>query len=335
MELTLLAVNTRGKTIFRGAVGAVTALNSLATDGPKSQTDQVPGEQTQLGGNVTTSGAQTFGDPVILLANVRADSTRGKTITFGSTVDALASGQESLTVNTTGDEIFSGKVGASLGADGKAGTADDGTLKSLTTDDPSDSVTSKAGGSAFLNGGVVKTTGEQHYHDNVAMKPAGDLELDAGATITIDGSLEGLDSAGTSVGLNSLTVTAPKTIINGDFGALPDKGLTRLTFNGHVQFTASGHKNVFEVNPLNSIPTAKDDSGDWGINVFIFNGFDGQIYTHVGAFAPQEDLWRRILGAALARPGGKERARDVKNSSQPRPKLPPGNNKGSGDSDAQ
>jgi hypothetical protein len=55
--------NTGGATAFGGAVGGVLSLASIATDAPGT---------TTLTGNVTTSGAQSYNDAVLLAGDVTA-----------------------------------------------------------------------------------------------------------------------------------------------------------------------------------------------------------------------------------------------------------------------
>ncbi|HET7556983.1 MAG TPA: filamentous hemagglutinin N-terminal domain-containing protein, partial [Rhodanobacteraceae bacterium] len=129
-----LVVNTGGQTTFGGAVGGTTALTSLTTDSTGS---------TTLGGNITTTGAQTYNDAVTLTGNAAATSTGGAAITLNSTID----GAHTLAVNTAGATTFGGAVGGTTA------------LTSLTTD---------AGGSTTLDSSV-NTTGAQTYNDAVAL----------------------------------------------------------------------------------------------------------------------------------------------------------------------
>ena len=109
-----------GVTIWR-AVGGTTALTSLTTDAAGS---------TRLGGNVNTTGAQTYNDAVALGGDATLASTGSGAIGFGSTVN----GAHKLTVNTSGLTTFGGAVGAT------------NALTSLTTD---------VGGGTSLGGNVT------------------------------------------------------------------------------------------------------------------------------------------------------------------------------------
>src|SRR5262249_25620520 len=135
-----LAVNTGGNTTFNGAVGSTTPLMSLTTD--------APGTTDLNGGTVTTTGNQTYLDPVVLTANT---TLNGSNITFNSTVDSDSNATpRSLTVNSSGNgtTTFNLRVG------------DASPLLSLTTN---------ADGTTDLNAGTVTTTGDQTYNDAVIL----------------------------------------------------------------------------------------------------------------------------------------------------------------------
>ncbi|MCC6493144.1 MAG: hypothetical protein IT424_08990, partial [Pirellulales bacterium] len=149
-----LAVNTSGNgvTEFAAAVGVMpgAALASLTTnlDG-----------QTQLGGDVTTTGDQSYGDDVTLLANA---VLTGDDVTFDRTV----SGPFDLTVNTStaaGVTRFNGAA----------------TLRNLRTNAP---------GTTVLDGLTVTTTQDQFYGDDVVLLQ--DTTL-AGDDVTFDKKLNG------------------------------------------------------------------------------------------------------------------------------------------------
>ncbi len=89
---------------FDGNAGSHTPLSSLLVTGT-----------TQLGGSVTTIGAQTFTGAVSLAANATLASSGTGTngdILLGSTVDGTG-GLPSLTVSTAGNTTFNGAVGGS------------------------------------------------------------------------------------------------------------------------------------------------------------------------------------------------------------------------------
>ena len=91
-----LIVNTAGTTAFNAPVGTPAALLSLTTDAVGA---------TTIGANITTTGAQTFNDPVTLTAN--AVLTAGTDVNFNSTLN----GTFNLTVTAAGVTRFNGTVG--------------------------------------------------------------------------------------------------------------------------------------------------------------------------------------------------------------------------------
>ena len=118
--LTVNAVATS----FAGSVGGTTALTSLTTNAAGT---------TQLGGNVTTSGAQVYNDALLLNGNAVLS---GSTLNFAGSVD----GARTLAIN--------GSTGVTLGGPIGAGTA----LAGLSVDGP-----------LQLRAGSVTTTGAQSY----------------------------------------------------------------------------------------------------------------------------------------------------------------------------
>lgn len=170
-----LSVNTQGNELFEGRIGGTQDLASLTTDDPtQTATTGGAGGQTRFMGtagtgaapNVITAGGQTYNDAVVLYVSTILDSTNpGNSITFAKTVDANAAGQQALTVNAAGNEVFNDRVG---------GTAD---LTSLTTDDPNNSQPiATLGGQTQFNGTAgtgaapnVITAAGQDYYDAVVL----------------------------------------------------------------------------------------------------------------------------------------------------------------------
>jgi len=93
-----LTVNNSGTTSFNGPVGGKTPLTSLTTGGP--------GDTQINSGSVTTSGPQTYNDPVTL-----GDNTvlTGSNITFDDTVDSATGNFWNLNINGTAE--FQGAIG--------------------------------------------------------------------------------------------------------------------------------------------------------------------------------------------------------------------------------
>lgn len=158
-----LTVNSAGVTTFDGAIGGTRALAALITDA---------GGSTLIGGNVTTAGAQTYGDAVGLTGDV---TLTGVGLSFASTVDSSGAGR-ALTIADTGTTTFSDVVGGILA------------LSSLSTN---------AAGTTRFDASVT-TTGAQTYLDAVTL--GGDLTM-TGAGIRFGSTLN-------SVGANrALTIS--------------------------------------------------------------------------------------------------------------------------------
>ena len=150
----------------------------------------------------TTAGAVQFNNAVTLTGTVSVAAAAAGEIAFADTLD----GGFGLSVNTSGVTRFGGAVGGVQA------------LSSLTTD---------AAGTTQLNGGVVRTTGDQTYHDAVTLgadatltgvnvlfaNTLNDEATPGNANLTINAS--GLTTFGQAVGgvlaLTSLTTDAAGT----------------------------------------------------------------------------------------------------------------------------
>jgi len=144
-----------------GDTGGVAPLESLTTSGTGS---------LFVGGNITTNGhSQDYGTPVVLTANavVTEENPTGE-ITFGATLDAMASGAAGLTLVSQGVVTFSAPVGAS------------GALSSVKTD---------PAGTTVFNGGLVSTVGAQSYAGTVHLSSDTDFNT-SGGSLTF-GSIDG------------------------------------------------------------------------------------------------------------------------------------------------
>ena len=123
-----LSVNSSGTTLFNNTVKAT----SLTTDAEGS---------SQINGDITTTGSQTYNDAVNLQGNT---TLTGNNVAFQNTVD----GNQALTVNSSGVTHFEKAVGNTTA------------LNSLTTD---------ATGTTEIKDNI-KTTGNQTYNDVVTLK---------------------------------------------------------------------------------------------------------------------------------------------------------------------
>jgi hypothetical protein len=103
-------VNTAGAVTFGGAVGGTTALASMTTEGA--------GSTTLNAGTVTTTGAQTFDDAIVLGVNTTLTSIGGGNITLAGALD----GPAGLTVSTAGAVTFGSAIGSVQPLGGLAAT---------------------------------------------------------------------------------------------------------------------------------------------------------------------------------------------------------------------
>lgn len=146
------SVTITGNAVQNGNIGSADALTALSISGT-----------TNLNGNVSTTGHQSYGEAFTLTGDAVLTSTASGSIQFQSTVDGAAN----LIVNTSGTTGFTGAVGATTA------------LTSLTTD---------AGGTTTISGGQVSTTGVQTFQDAV------DLTMDTvlnASTVSLTGGLDG------------------------------------------------------------------------------------------------------------------------------------------------
>jgi fibronectin-binding autotransporter adhesin len=218
-----LAVNTGGATTFGGVVGGTAALASLTTDA---------GGSTSLGGNVTTSGAQHYGDAVLLGSNATL-ATTNSAVTFDSTLDNATATQRSLTINAgSGAVTFTGAAGggangALLGLTTHSGTF---SANALTIGSGGLSVTSTAG--AISQGGAFTVAGASSFNAGANAITLGNLGNNfTGAVSLIGGNVSLVNNAATTLG----TSTVGGTLDVGSNGALTQTGA--LTVTGAATFT--------------------------------------------------------------------------------------------------
>jgi hypothetical protein len=185
-----LTLNSTGVVTFNGLVGNTQALGTLISNAGGSVVINTTG--------ITTTGAQTYNDAVVLGANVTLAAGAGA-INLANTVNAdLAANNRTLTLNSTGTTTLGGVVGGTEA------------LLSLTTN---------AGGSTQINGGVVITTGAQTYNDAVTLGANTTLNSGAG-NITFQTTLNG-NAAGRNLTLNSTGVVTFNGLV-GNTQALGD-----------------------------------------------------------------------------------------------------------------
>ena len=187
-----------GLTTFNLAVGVSQSLGAIAitgsggldlnadignTDPSAGATSLVVTGATDLGGNVTTTGLQTYTDAVTLSGAARTlTSTASGAVLFSSTID----GTQDLTVATGGLTTFDGLVGNTtiLGAIDISGTG------GLDLDANIASAASLAVTGATNLGANVTTTGAQIYTGNVTQSAVSALTT-TNSNITFVGTVIG------------------------------------------------------------------------------------------------------------------------------------------------
>ncbi len=244
-----LALNTSGGTQLAGGINVA----SLTTDA---------GGATEITADVTTTGAQTYGDAVQVSGPVALSSTSGGALTLRAGVDGAGSVSlaTSGNVTVTGD---SGTSGALQGFSAKAARVEVGGVQALgdVTLDASDllvlqGASYKAGDTLSLN----PTARAAASGRSSIVKPSGDVSLEAvkfvmgagqklvvsnGAlSITAASGVVGDLAASVAMDLNvdQLEVVAREA---GDFtnAGLKDLGLSmvspKITFNGTLAYAAN------------------------------------------------------------------------------------------------
>ncbi|TAE81167.1 MAG: filamentous hemagglutinin N-terminal domain-containing protein [Oscillatoriales cyanobacterium] len=173
-----ITVNSGGTATFN----AVTA-SSFTTNA---------GGKTELNGNVTTTGAQTYGDAVTIANN---PILAGSGVTFNDTVN----GDSNLTVNGgSGNITFSGAVGT-LSAIGNLAANSTGTTTFNTVN--SASVTTNAVGTTILKGNVI-TTNSQTYGDAVTIA---NNPILSGSAVSFNNSVDGTSDLTVNSGSGNIT----------------------------------------------------------------------------------------------------------------------------------
>jgi len=215
-----LTVNSNAATIFGDAVGGSSALASLTTNA---------GGTTSIGGNITTTGVQTYNDAVVLTGNA---VLTGTTPTLASTV---AGGGFDLTLNFSGTTTVNG--------------ANFTGIRNLATGN---------GGTTQLTGAIT-TSGTQTYNDAVTLTGATTLASSGNGAIAFNGTVNGAQTlavnttgattfagaVGGTTALTSLTTNAGGTTsIGGNVtttGAQTYNDAVILTGGGTRTFASTGN----------------------------------------------------------------------------------------------
>ncbi|HTL68934.1 MAG TPA: hypothetical protein VL200_14820 [Lacunisphaera sp.] len=245
-----LAVNSSGTTTFNAAVGSATPLASLTTDAPGL---------TTINANVTTSGAQTYNDPVRIDTSLTL-ATTNSAATFNNTLDSQSAEANNLTINTgTGAAVFNGAIGGNAG----------GAFGTLTINNTAAGVLLPAITATNLN---VTTAGNIVHSGAGVLTLPGTTTLAAGSGNEID--LENANDFGTVVITSANDVELVDTNAINLGGATIAGGFT-LTAGSHI--TESGPLNVAGTTTI-AVTTANSDillasqANDLGVNAPVLAG---------------------------------------------------------------
>ncbi|MEG4842442.1 two-partner secretion domain-containing protein, partial [Microcoleus sp. B9-D4] len=192
-----------GKIEVKGLIGDATVLGNLTVNSAGSTTFNAvnatsfttnAGGTTELKGDVTTTGTQTYGDAVTIANNPILE---GREITFNNTVD----GSSELTANAvSGNVTFNGAVGNPTNAIGNLTTNSTGTTAFNQTVNAA-SLTTDAGGITQVKGNVT-TTGSQTYGDAVTIA---NNPILAGSEITFNNTVDGTSDLTVNGGTGNVT----------------------------------------------------------------------------------------------------------------------------------
>ncbi len=184
-SLTVNAGSTTAPTRFGGLVGGSVRLNTLTTDAAGT---------TVLVGNVTTNGAQSYGDPVTLASSQVTFTSVSAGIAFLGTLNAQTPGAQGATVNAPMVTNFAGAVGGLV------------PLSTLNTD---------AAGTTQIGANVV-TTSSQAYGDAVVVSGAAvQLLSTSNGAITFTNTVAGAAADTTALTINTGGVTTFSTDVGG------------------------------------------------------------------------------------------------------------------------
>ena len=205
-----LAVNTGGRTRFAGNVGGAHALASLTSDAPGT---------LEINANVTTTGAQTYNEALVLTGDAVLTSTAAGDISFARTIDSDADATpRALTVNTAGRTIFTGLVG------------DTARLAALTTDNQSGAGEgTRINGGLGLNNRTVRASGAIALNDAALLGADTLLVSTGGGDVSFGGPVDS-DADATP---RALTVnTGGQTVFGGLVGDTARLALLTTDFQG-------------------------------------------------------------------------------------------------------
>jgi hypothetical protein len=257
-----LTVNTAGVSRFEGAVGGITPLSSLTTD--------APGSVWLSGASLTTSGAQTYNDAVVLGANATMTST-GNTLNFVSIADGASSfnlNLKSATALVLHDVDIGGNLHGTIQAGGVSqhtGTSlNVGGTSTFTADTGSHQVAALSNaGNTFTGVLTLNKVNDGSWADVSvttdsaltlsALQSGGTVNLQTQGALTTTSTLSAsgnlvVNSHGGAVSLGAATVTGNMTVLSGN-GSVAQTG--QLVVTGTTSVTA-GTGSITLLNALNS-----------------------------------------------------------------------------------
>ncbi|MCE3238393.1 MAG: hypothetical protein K0R24_1374, partial [Gammaproteobacteria bacterium] len=241
-----------GAITLNGAVGNISALGTFELNGT--------GTATIAGGSVTTSGVQSYSNPVALGADTLFTTTNSD-VSFASSITNAAA--HALTINAgSGAITLGGAVGSGMALDAitlnSIGTTTLGNLLNAA------SLTTNAGGTLVINGGSVTTSGAQTYNDALTLGAITHLTSTGSGNInlanTVNGSYaltlntSGMTTLGNTLNIASLiTDTGGTTVMNG--GSVITSGTQTyndaVTLGAETVLTSNGGGNINLLNTVN------------------------------------------------------------------------------------
>ncbi len=245
-----------GATTFAGPVGATTALASLTTDAAGT---------TQVGANVSTTGAQTYNDKVALIGDsVMAAST----LAFNGAID----GPHALAVSSGSPVTFAGAIGAAA------------PLASFTVN-----------GASVLDGGSVSTAGAQSYVGATQLGTATTLTgtnlafgntVDGAFALTLNGASSFAGAVGGATPLAGLVANGAVQLsgagllkssaiaLNGPVSGAADLQLQTNALSGGASIAGSGTLTIDPIDPTLSIGVA-GGNGSLQVSQALLSGASG------------------------------------------------------------
>ncbi|WP_108123926.1 filamentous hemagglutinin N-terminal domain-containing protein [Saccharospirillum mangrovi] len=227
-EESLTLTTGTGAVIFGDAVGGTDSLESLSVTSATAA--------TELGGNVTTDGAQTYAGAVVLNADVTLQTTDSD-ITFSATVDGdsdSGDGEESLTLTTgTGAVTFSGAVGGTDSLQFLDITSATGSVN-LGADVSTEGAQTYGGAVTLTNNVALNADEDDILFSSSISGSTHALTIDAGSgigTVTFGDDASGVEDESVTVG--SLSVTASSIALN-DNVTTDNNGTGTQTYTGAV-----------------------------------------------------------------------------------------------------